>query len=142
MKWSDIAAAALLGSCIAYAGAVAASPGKPLSGSQAPSAGIAAGFAVAAPLSHSELAVLEAKQSSDPSLLDRAGAGCTPGTEGCTCIVGRHHRLICSTPAQDFVGGCVAGGLVGGLFGSLGGVYGAMMGAGAGCAVGGLVSVN
>jgi len=142
MKWSNIAAAALLGTCIVYAGAVAAAPGNTLSGSPAPSARIPVGIAIATPLSTQEFTLLQAKQAADPSLLDRTGAGCTPGTDGCTCVVGKHHRLFCSTPTQDFVGGCVLGGLVGGLFGSFGGVYGAMVGAGAGCAVVGLLSVN
>ena len=142
MKRSHSAVAALLGACLAYAGAVLAAPGATPSGSPAPSARFAAGIAVAAPLSNQELALLEAKEASDPSLLDRAGAGCTPGTDGCKCVVGRHHMLFCSTPTQDFVGGCVGGGLIGGLFGSLGGVYGAMMGAGVGCALGGVISID
>ena len=142
MKRSHSVVAALLGACLAYAGAVLAAPGATPSGSPAPSARIAAGIAVAAPLSNQELALLEAKEASDPSLLDRAGAGCTPGTDGCKCVVGRHHMLFCSTPTQDFVGGCVLGGLLGGLFGSFGGVYGAMTGAGVGCVLIGVISIN
>ncbi len=142
MKRSHIAAAALLCACAVYAGADLAAPDNLLSGSPVPSARIAAGIAAAAPLSNQEFALLQAKEASDPSLLDRTGAGCTPGTDGCTCVAGRHGHVFCSTPAQNFVGGCIGGGLIGGLFGSFGGVYGAMMGAGVGCALGGVISTN
>ncbi len=137
MKWSDIAAATLLGACTAYAGAVLAATGTSLSGSPALSARGPEGIAVAAPLSNQELALLQAKEASNPALLDRTGAGCV--------WVTHHGRVVgqnCESPPAAFAWGCIGGGMIGGLFGSFGGVYGAMAGAGAGCALLGAVNYS